>query len=241
MTKHFQKEMEALRRKLLALVAVVEGHLHDAIAAVERRDAALAGHVIARDTDIDRAEVDLEEDCLKLLALYQPVANDLRFIIAVLKINNDLERIGDLAVNIAERAAFLATQQRVPVPFDFRGMAAKTQEMIRKSLDALVDMDADLARQVCAMDDEVDMINREMYDQVKEGIRRNPEHIESLIHMLSVSRHIERVADLATNIAEDVIYRVEGEIVRHRTEDYSSHEGKAEEGGLPSDKREERE
>jgi len=156
------------------------------------------------------------------LALYQPVAIDLRFIITALKINNDLERIGDLAVNIAERAEFLAGQKPVDVPFDFDAMADKTQSMLSQSLDALVDMDCNLAYQVCAADDEVDAINRQMYDQVKQSIRNNPEQVDSLIHLLSVSRHLERVADHATNIAEDVIYMVEGKIVRHKAEKYKS-------------------
>lgn len=165
----------------------------------------------------------VEEDCLKILALHQPVAIDLRYIISVLKINNDLERTGDLAVNIAERAAFLATQERLEIPFDFSGMAEKAQSMLKRSLDALVKMDADLAREVCASGDEVDAINRDMYIQVQEGIRKHPKRLECLVHILSVSRHLERVADLATNIAEDVIYVIKGEIVRHRTEDYDSH------------------
>jgi phosphate transport system protein len=150
------------------------------------------------------------------------VAVDLRFIVAVLKINNDLERIGDLAVNIAERAVYLATYDTSELLFDFPGMAAKGQAMLRNSLEALVNMDPALAWQVCAADDEVDAINRQMYDQVKEGIRHRPECLEPLIHLLSISRHIERIADQATNIAEDVIYMAQGKIVRHRTEHYGS-------------------
>jgi len=167
-------------------------------------------------------EVDVEEECLKILALYQPVAIDLRFIITALKINNDLERIGDLAVNIAERSEFLARQPEVHVPLDLEKMTEKTQSMLTKSLDALVNMDCDLAHQVCAADDEVDAMNRQMYLTVQDGIRQHPEQLESLIHLLSASRHLERIADHATNIAEDVIYMAEGQIVRHRAEDYQS-------------------
>jgi len=167
-------------------------------------------------------EIDIEEECLKLLALHQPVAMDLRFIVAVLKINNDLERISDLAVNVAERAAFLAARPKIDAPFDFLLMARKAQTMLRMSLDALVNWESSLASQVCAMDDEVDAINREMYNQVKDEIRKHPENLDALIHLLSVSRHLERIADQATNIAEDVIYMVEGKIVRHRAEDYNS-------------------
>ena len=220
MTKHFQRELEKLKRRLFSLCALVENSVHLAVQAIERRDGSMAARVISGDAAIDETEVDVEEECLKILALHQPVAIDLRFVVAVLKINNDLERIGDLAVNIAERARFLAACEPVHAPFDFRAMAQKSQSMLRRSLDALVGMDAKLARAVCADDDEVDALNREMYGQVQDGIRACPEQVEPLIHLLSVSRHIERIADLATNIAEEVIYMVQGEVVRHRAEDY---------------------
>ena len=162
----------------------------------------------------------MEEECLKILALHQPVAIDLRFVVAVLKLNSDLERIGDLAVNIAERAQFLSTREPVPVPLDFGGMAQATRNMLRRALDALVNMDIGAAWEVLKSDDVVDEINREMFVQVQDGIRKHPDMLEALIHLLSASRHLERIADLATNIAEDVIYMVDGEIVRHRAEDY---------------------
>lgn len=221
MNMHLRREIESLKRRILSLSAVVEQRVREAVKSVEERDAELARIVIDGDPDIDRVEVEVEEECLKILALHQPVAADLRFIVAVLKINNDLERIGDLAVNIAERAAYLAAYDRPGVLLDFPGMAAKGQEMLRESLDALVNLDADLARRVCAEDDQVDAINRQMYDQVKQEIRTRPQALGPLIHLLSISRHIERIADLATNIGEDVIYMVEGEIVRHRAEDYT--------------------
>lgn len=220
MTLHFQREIDKLKKMVLSLGADVEDNVHKAVQALQNRDTALAEKIIASDEAVDRFEVYLEEECLKILALHQPVAIDLRFVIAVLKINNDLERIGDLAVNIAERAAFLATQEPVDIPFDFAGMSDKTKLMLRKSLDALVNMDAQMAWDVCAMDDEVDAINREMYNQVQEGIRQHPEKMNSLIHLLSTSRHLERIADCATNIAEDVIYMIAGEIVRHKAEDF---------------------
>ena len=160
-------------------------------------------------------EVDLEEECLKILALYQPVAADLRFIVSVLKINNDLERIADLAVNIAERTLGVSCEGRVPVPFDLGEMGRKVQTMLKKSLDALVNLEPQAAREVCHLDDEVDDIHKKNYRLVKEQIRKNPERIDSLIQYISVSRHLERIADLATNIAEDVLYMIEGEIVRH--------------------------
>ncbi len=186
--------------------------------AVQQRDRQLALQAIETDHAIDQHEVQVEEECLKILALHQPVAIDLRYIIAVLKLNNDLERIGDLAVNIAQRALLLNAQPPIEVPFDLPGLAEKTQGMFRQSLDALVNMDARRAREVCAMDDEVDAINRAMYEQVKQTIRTHPEDIEGLIALLSVSRYLERIADHATNIAEDVLYMVDGRIARHGRE-----------------------
>ena len=223
MTVHLQRELDRLKKKILSLSTLVEQRVRQAVKSVEERDGQLAQQVIDGDDQIDHTEVEIEEDCLKILALHQPVAVDLRFIVAVLKINNDLERIGDLAVNIAERAAYLATSGTPELLFDFPGMAAKGHAMLRNSLDALVNLDPRLARQVCADDDEVDAINRQMYEQVKQEMRNHPENLEPLIHLLSISRLIERMADQATNIAEDVIYMVEGKIVRHRPEDYGSH------------------
>jgi phosphate transport system protein len=165
-------------------------------------------------------EVGVEEDCLKILALHQPVAIDLRFIVAVLKINNDLERIGDLAVNIAERSAFLSKHPPFGFSLGLVEMADRAQDMLKHSLDALINLDSGLAQEVCAADDEIDAMNRQMYLKIQDAIRSNPGKLESLIHLLSVSRHLERIADHATNIAEDVIYMVEGRIARHRTEDY---------------------
>jgi len=220
MTIHMKNDVDKLKKKLIALCARVEEQLLQAVMSIKNRDEELATQVITTDYQIDQNEVDIEEDCLKILALHQPVAIDLRFIVTALKINNDLERIGDLSVNIAERSQFLANQTSLPIPFDFDVMAAKAQTMLRKSIDALVNMDCDLANEVCAMDDEVDAMNREMYDQVKKGVRENPDNIECLTHILSVSRHLERIADHATNIAEDVIYMAEGRIVRHKTEEY---------------------
>lgn len=224
MTEHMKREIDKLKSLLLSLCAVVEKNLSLAVMSIKDRDPQLARKVIDEDIEIDHMEVDLEEECLKILALHQPVAIDLRFIVTALKINNDLERIGDLAVNIAERSEFLASQEPIDVPFDLDLMAEKTQTMLTQSLDALIDMDCNVAYQVCAADDEVDAMNRAMYDQVKKSIIEHPQQIESLIHLLSASRHLERIADHATNIAEDVIYMVEGKIVRHKAEDYKSQE-----------------
>jgi len=220
--KHLEREVENLKKQILALSARVEDNVYRAVQALSERNSAVAEEVIKSDIGIDETEVAIEEECLKVLALHQPVAIDLRFIIAILKINNDLERMGDLAVNIAERAMFLATRERPDIPIDLPLMAEKTKAMMKKSLDALMKQDAKLAYEVLETDDEIDAMNRDMYAKIQEAIRRKPEQLESLIHLLSCSRHLERIADHATNIAEDVIYMIDGVIVRHRAEDYRS-------------------
>ena len=216
MPVRLQKELQKLKKRILSLGAMVEERVRMAIKAVETRDEKLAKRIIEMDREIDENEVEVEEECLKILALHQPVAVDLRFISAVIKINNDLERIGDQAVNIAERVVSIARRPPVTVPFDYKLMAEKTETMLKESLDALVNLDADLAHKVCLKDDEVDDINREIYDKVKEAIRSHPDRVGYMINLLLVSRHLERIADLTTNIAEEVIYLIEGEISRHR-------------------------
>ena len=222
MTTHLQREIDKLKKMILYMGAEVEDTVRKAVDALVTKNSALAEEVMKSDELMDQLEVEIEEDCLKILALHQPVAIDLRYVIAILKINNDLERIGDLGVNIAERASYLATHLPIDLPLDFQGMAELSQLMLKRSLDALVNLDSTLARQVRASDDEVDAINRHMYTLIQEFIRNNPERVEELLHLLSVSRHLERIADQATNIAEDVIYMVEGEIVRHQPEDFAS-------------------
>lgn len=220
MAEHLQREIENLKKRVLALGAVVETAVRDATLSINKKHAELARKIIQNDINIDGTEVEIEENCLKILALHQPVAIDLRFIVTVLKINNDLERIGDLAVNIAERALFLASKPELNISADLLEMADNAQEMLKKSLDALINHDADLAHQVCISDDVVDGMNRQMYLKVQQAILETPEQISALIHLLSASRHLERIADHTTNIAEDVIYMIEGQIVRHRTEMY---------------------
>jgi len=215
--RRLSREVDKLKRRILALSADVEKMVRLAVNCVSERDADTARLVEELDKEIDQAEVDLEEEVLKLLALYQPVAVDLRFIVAVLKINNDLERIGDLAVNIAQRAAKLSTLPHCELPFDFPGMADRAQWMLRSSLDALVNLDTTLAYEVCDADDEVDDINHQMYESVIDGLQEDSQLADRWILMLGVSRLLERIADHATNIAEDVIYLTTGEIVRHRT------------------------
>jgi phosphate transport system protein len=224
MTLLLNREIDHLKKQLLALGAIVEELLRKSVRALESRDTTLAREVMDADESVDRREVGLEEDGLKIIALHQPVAIDLRFIVSVLRINSDLERIGDLAVNIAERASYLAGAEASVIPINFAPMSEKAQEMLTKSLDAFVNMDTKLAQQVLDMDNEVDEMNRRMYCVVYELIRKNPEDVEVLLHLLSASRHLERIADHATNIAEDVIYMVDGNIVRHKPEEYPASE-----------------
>lgn len=215
MTKHFRKELEIIKKRILTLGSMVEDLVHDSVQAVDRVDVDLADRIIARDLEINDTEVDIEEECLKVLALHQPVAVDLRFIIAVIKINNELERIGDQAVNIAQRVQIIAKRPKPPFWFDYSEMGERAQKMLRMSLDALVNLDVDLAYRVTTMDDEVDQIKNDAYDKIKQAIKDLPERVGYYINLLLISRHLERLADHATNIAEEVIYLVEGEIFRH--------------------------
>ncbi len=215
MAKQLPRQIDGLKQKILFVGTLVEEAIAKAILALNNRDRNLANSVIEADADIDRMEVDVEEECLKILALYQPVAADLRFVVAVLKINNDLERMGDLAKNIAKRVVFLADYELSDLPIDYRGMAAQVKSMVKDSLDALVNADTALAQKVRTSDDEVDNQRRTIERQIEEQIARHPDRTEGLLRLSSVARHLERIADMATNVAEDVIYMVEGEIVRH--------------------------
>ncbi|NIA06645.1 MAG: phosphate signaling complex protein PhoU [Actinobacteria bacterium] len=221
MSKHLQRDLEYLKKELLSIASLVEEATNKAILALTERRSELAEEVISEDNLIDQKEVQVEDECLKVLALHQPVAADLRFIITALKVNNDLERMGDLAVNIAERAAYLSTHEHLGAALDFPRMAEGVQTMLRNSLDALTNMDAKLARGVLKMDDEIDAANKQMYVILQKWMHKNPDSIERAVHLLSASRHLERIADLATNIAEDVVYMAEGELIRHRVEDFS--------------------
>jgi phosphate transport system protein len=216
---HLQREIDRLKRKILALGALVEDNLRLAMQAIEARDADKAHRVMVTDILIDDQEVEVEEECLKILALYQPVASDLRFLVAVIKINSELERIGDLASNIGERALALADEHPVPVPEGFTIMADRTGTILEKALDALVRQDATAARVVLAADDEIDMLYQGLIEDLKQIIRTDPEHLDAIVLLFSVARYLERLADHATNIAEDVIYMVDGEISRHQVPD----------------------
>jgi phosphate transport system protein len=216
MERHLQRELEGLKKIILSLGAMVEERVRNVIRALENRDSETAETIVDSDWEIDEFEVSVEEECLKILALHQPVAVDLRFICAVIKINNDLERIGDEAVNIAERVAYISKKSPVTIPLEYNLMAEKTENMLKESLDSLVNLDADLANKVRLADDEVDEIHVKTYDKVKEAIKAQPDRVGYLVNLLQISRSLERIADHATNIAEEVIYMVEGVIHRHK-------------------------
>ncbi|NLX53707.1 MAG: phosphate signaling complex protein PhoU [Planctomycetaceae bacterium] len=214
MSVHLRREIDKLKQSLLLLCRMVEEQVKMAVQALLDRDQSLAERVTERDDEIDQREVEVEEDCLRVLALYQPVAIDLRLIVSVLKINNDLERVGDLAVNIAHKALAVVNEQ-VAVPEVLPEMAARTQSMLHDSIDALVALDSKVAADVCTRDDEVDELKRIIRLEVEDRIEVNPRHLRPLLRLLAVSRNLERIADCATNIAEDIIYMIEGRIVRH--------------------------
>jgi phosphate transport system protein len=216
MSHHLQRQIEKLKNQITSLGNMVEQSLLRAMVSIERRDRAVAEQVIVDDDKIDEVEVDIEEECLHTLALYQPVATDLRYVISVLKINNDLERIADMASNIAEQGKFLSEEPPVdPMPFDLTGMADRVRRMLALALEAMLNSDPELAERVREADDEVDDIHRQMYEQVDSAMHQQPRRITSLIHYINISRQLERIADLATNIAEDVIYSTRGTLVRH--------------------------
>jgi phosphate transport system protein len=215
MGQHLQHELELLRRKLLTLFTMSNDMIVKSVRAFEKSDMVYADEVINDDHRVDMREVEIEEDGLKILALHQPVAIDLRFIVGVLKVTNDLERVADLAVNIAERAKYLAGCPSVEAPFRFDLMARKTMAMMDDATKCLMELDTVLAKKIIASDTEIDQINREMYQLFFESVRSDPQNVAAYLQYLAVSRHLERIADYATNIAEDVIYMVEGTIVRH--------------------------
>lgn len=218
MSLHLLRDLDVLKRDVLHLGSLVETALGNASFVLRDRRVKLAQAVYAGESVINEKEVQIEENCLKILALHQPVAIDLRFIVVVLKVNNDLERIGDLAENLTARAVYLAEREPMPEPMAIiNGMFVTIRSMLKDSLDSLVKLDVDLARKVIEQDDGVDQINRQMYDDFRQMMARDASMIEQATSWLSCSRYLERIADLATNISEDVVFMVEGEVVRHQT------------------------
>ncbi len=214
---HLQREIDRLKRKMLALGALVEESMRLAMQGLEEHDVEKAHRVINTDAVIDEQEVDVEEECLKILALYQPVAKDLRFLIAVVKINSELERIGDLSAEIAEKAIECVAGSAVAVPSEMITLADRTERIVERALDSLVRQDARTARRVLAADDEIDAFYASLIEELKNRIRADLDDLDGLILLVNVARCLERMADHATNIAEDVLYMVEGEIYRHQT------------------------
>ena len=213
---HFQTELETLKSQLLSMASLVEESIHKSIQALVERNQAMAGEVISSDDAINMAEIKIDDFCLKLLALHQPAAIDLRFITSAMKINNDLERMGDQAVNIAERALELLKEPLLKPLIDLPRMAELAQKMVRDSLDAFVSKDPELARDVCRRDDEVDALNDQVFRELLTYMMQDPHTITRAVHLLLVGRHLERIADHATNIGEDVIYLVQGRTIKHR-------------------------
>ncbi|MBI5559184.1 MAG: phosphate signaling complex protein PhoU [Deltaproteobacteria bacterium] len=211
----FHSELDKLNKKLLTMGAMVEDRVRKAVTVIETHDEEIITSIIRSDYQIDDMEVEIEEDCLKILALHQPVASDLRFLITVIKINNEIERIGDMAVNIAKRVNVI-TQSATDIKsgFDYGEMSEHVINMLRMSLDALVHRDAAMARQIFLIEEKVNEIRNQAYDSVLNMLTKYPEHPGCMISNYLLARHLERIADRATNIAEEVIYLVEGEIVR---------------------------
>ena len=218
MSKHLERDLEVLEREVLAQSAVVEEMIRTACRALCDHRSDLLEEVLRHEDHVNEREVAIEESCLKILALHQPVAVDLRRVATLLKINGDLERIADLAVNIAERSQSLGEYPDFAISATLQSMVSEAIRMVRSALDAFVDLDVELARRVCSQDDRVDEFNRQVIAELHDVMRDSSDLVEPALHFFSASRHVERIADHATNIAEDVIYLVEGEIARHRVE-----------------------
>jgi phosphate transport system protein len=217
MTAHLKRDLENLKKEILTMGSMVETAVNKAISALINRRLELAEEVLKGDNDIDNKELEVEDQCLKILALHQPVAADLRFTVAVLKVNNDLERMGDFANHIAERAVFLSQSPPLDFPFEiFKDMASRVRGMVNHVLDAFVSLDSEAARKVIADDDEVDELHWRIYEILMSKMKIDPSNVERVFSTMSASRHLERIGDLATNIGEDVVFMVEGETVRHK-------------------------
>lgn len=215
MQRHFHEELEALKQTLLAMGGLVEDQIRRVMKALLERDDTIAQEVIDRDRQVNNYDVEVDEQCVRLLALYQPAAGDLRFITTAMKIVTDLERIGDQAVNIGQRVLELNRDPQLKPYIDLPRMAERAQRMVKESLDAFVARDTALARQVCGEDAEVDALKEQIFRELLTFMMEDPRTIPRAIRVILISRFMERVADHATNIAEMVIYLVEGKMVRH--------------------------
>jgi phosphate transport system protein len=216
MERRFEGELQTLRQRLLAMGSLAETMIHTGVKALVERDDTLVEAVLAHEEEMDLLCIEIDDRCFTLLALRQPMASDLRFLVAAIKINSDLERIGDQAVSIALRARDLIPQPQVKPLIDIPRMEHLTQAMVRKSLDAFVEGDPELARSVIESDDEVDNLRDQVFRELLTYMMGDPTTVPRALHLILISRHLERIADHATNIAEDVIYIVRGEDVRER-------------------------
>ena len=219
MQRHFDEELEKLKEKILKMSSLVEKAIHLSIKALVDRESELAQQIIKSDDQVNMLEIEIDDFSLKLLALRQPQAGDLRLITSIMKINNDLERIGDLAVNIAERTMELLKFPIVKPLIDIPRMAEIAQGMVKDSLDAFVNRDSKLARSVCERDDKVDNLNDRIFRDLLTYMLQNPKTIERAVNLILVGRNLERIADHATNICEDVIYIVDGKTIKHHIEE----------------------
>jgi phosphate transport system protein len=215
MQRHFHEEIETLKQTLLAMGGLVEDQIRHVMRALVERDDALAQEVIERDQQVNAYDLEVDETCVSLLALHQPAAGDLRFITTAMKIVTDLERMGDQAVNIAQRVLELNREQQLKPYIDLPRMAERAQRMVKESLDAFVARDTELARRVCAEDAEVDALKEQIFRELLTFMMEDARTIPRAIRLILISRFLERLADHATNIAEMVIYLVDAKMVRH--------------------------
>jgi phosphate transport system protein len=210
----FQREIDKLKKKFMVLGSMVEDRLQKASLAVQTRDQDLLQEIISSDWEIDEMEIEVEEECLKILALHQPVASDLRLLIAIIKINNELERIADNGVNIAKRFQTISKDSSLAFSIDYQPMFGTVLRMFKLSLDALVLEDANLARKIFFEDETVNQLRNQVYRDVTRELNKEPGHAKCLVNLYLLARHLERMGDRIKNIAEEVIYLVEGKIVR---------------------------
>jgi phosphate transport system protein len=219
MERHFDAELNALNEKLLEMARLAEESVARAVRSLKDRNEALAQDVLKKEGGINLLEIEIDERCMKLLALRQPVASDLRFITSAMKIGSELERVGDLAVNIAEVSLELLQQPPLKPLIDIPRMAAVAQSMVRDALNAFVNRDEKLARAVCERDDEVDSLNDQVFRELLTYMMNDQSTIDRSVRLILIGRHLERIADHATNISEDVIYLVLGKTIKHHIEE----------------------
>lgn len=225
MERHFDQELGALRKNLIQMASLVETAIANAVKSLIERDSGLANLIMHNDEQIDALELEIDKQCIDLLALRQPLAIDLRFITSSAKITNNLERMGDLAVNIAERVIPLNQEPQLKPLIDIPRMATITQTMVKDSIDAFVNRDTELARSVYERDSTVDALNDQIFRELLTYMMQDPANITRAVHLILISRHLERIADHTTNIAEEVVYIVKAKVVKHRSYSMEEHQG----------------